>query len=294
MSTTAVETTRAICRPEIITDGINFTRNQDVARRDGWYYAGSGIGLARFAWSNSEFRGIPVYQGETGPWLYSRGGVGCPIPGAFRWIGEYYAGEFLSRAMQWQIATCVGGGYGRMFIDGQLVLGHQTEEWAQRLELDGSDPRTWAIVGDLAFAGPNNEYVEMIRRNFDLPADRRVAIIYEYAIPAGAKPIHNLFGSKNGKYNLGNEKGAAVNYRWMECLSQDMCYPDHALVQPNVVRRGEAALLSWRTTTADTIFLDGVDVGRDGRRILSPDTTTTFEFKIGGRVKVETLTVIGS
>ena len=212
-----------ICRPKGIERPQWATRGEEESRRDGWLYAGTGQGLRKYIWHNSRFEGEPEEAGLGGPWNYGLGGCGCPVPGAVRWVGKYYAGPILSQGIFFQMALRINTGICRLFLDGKLVAGHQTDEWAAENGCADKPPWEREIVGRSVVAGHEKEFLEIFTSTMNLPADQPVSMVYEYAIEEG----QCQFGSKNANpKERGTKEGADRPYSWMEILSEDFCYAD--------------------------------------------------------------------
>lgn len=211
-----------ICRPQSIDSPQWVTRCEPTAERDGWSFAGSGVGFRKLVWDNASFEGVPTDAGLDAPYRYELDKVGCPVPGSVRWVGTYDPGPYLGRGMRFQMAVRAGGGIARLYVNGELVAGHQSDKWASKHGLEGQDARIRPIAGSVAFAGADMEYVEMFTPPLDLTGEFPAAIVIEYAIENG----FNFLGAKNFKEHVGRECGAETDYSWMEIISEDLCYPD--------------------------------------------------------------------
>lgn len=279
-----------ICRPKTIADPRWKTRYDAAELELGWTYAGTGIGLSKYVWKNSKFQGKPERDGISAPYDYGLDKSGVAAPGSVRWIGKYYPGQYLGKGITFQIAVRVGGGYGRLLINDQLIAGVETEDWARKHDLAHLDPRLWALKGNVVYAGEDLLYLEMLSDPIDLEPNTMATIVLEYAIKEGP----NLFGCKNFKRHVGRDHGSENDYDWMEVISEDLCYPDHFMVHPKRIKPGEKTTLSWYHSGDTPVLIDGVEAESVGQRTVSPQETTIYRYTTNGTTEEQVVAVLGN
>lgn len=278
-----------VCRPQTISDPRWKTRFDAFEEDLGWGFAGTGSGLCKYVWSEPDFVGTPRLEGFNVPHDYRPDHSGVTPPGSVRWTGRYRPGSYLGQALSFQIAVGVGGGYARMLVDGELILGAQTDEWARRHRLESLDTRLRPLKGNVLFAGAEMLYVEMISDPIDIASDRPVPIELEYSVTSG----FNVFGCKNFKRGVGGEQGHANNYDWMETLSEDLCYPDHFMVHPQRVRPGEDVYICWHSSSGADCRIDGEPVAAGGIQSVKVMEERTFRFTSDSETTERTVTIQG-
>lgn len=259
------------------------TRNNPEAERDGWRHFGSGSGFTRLLWNNPHFQGAPRYDGIATPWTWRAGQSGAPQPGALRYVGQWVCPPKLGRGLQFCVCTSRNREsdstrvVARLFLDGKLVAGHQTAEWAEANGRAGTDPRTWPIAGAeikwLRFKEKDEQaWAEFITPKLDLADGQRLNLVFEYA---------NWEGPNHLSLKIVSRDLAGDEYFFGEICPQDLCYPDHFEVTPRSLRAGEKALVSWCTTRAPDVRLNGHSVGHSGQFEFTATESRSFEFVAG-------------
>jgi hypothetical protein len=271
-------------RPTIPDTGHHpwWTRNSDNARKDGWDYFADGPGLIRFVWDNFEFEGMPRIDTTATPNNYRNNETGCGVPGAVKYLGIYVIPPKLNRKVWFVPSTCRDSVVTkprtlvRLFVNGELIAGHQTKEWALQNGLAGIDPRFYDILAerqnykDLE-SHDDQTWCEIISRKFDFEEGEIIDLEIDFAV----KEWGNNFAIKFLNTNL------PYFYHMGELMSPDLAYPDHTFVYPTEVKKGEKVLVSWWTTRHPTVLLNGKDVGNRGHKEVEISTRTHFDFSVG-------------
>lgn len=267
------------------------TRNNEEALRDGWRNFGRGPGFVRFVWDNAEFAGIPRVDGYAVPWNWNTDRTGCGVPGAVKYAGTLLVPPGIGRNLFFVLSTSRARdreqteGIARIYVDGRFVAGHRPVERGTGSRKIAFGPESLDLVCEkVQWMDPaaDQAWVELLSPKLRFEDDQRVELGIEYAITGGA----NHFAVKLVNVDM------ADDYNFAELFPQDLAYPDHTLVTPGTIRRGEEALVSWNTTQVSSVYLDGENLGREGQRKVRPEQSTDYVFEVGETLITRSLTVL--
>ena len=135
-----------------------------------------------------------------------------------------------------------------------------------------------------------------IRNSYDVSIEPRFGIIR----PSGSQPVNPAF-TTTYKLTANNSEGSILATTTLTVSGApptiDTPVVNHFTASPYVIRRGESAILSWRTTSASSVSIDkGLGtVPAEGTAEVSPQATTTYMLTVtspdGGQFQTVTVNV---
>jgi hypothetical protein len=135
-----------------------------------------------------------------------------------------------------------------------------------------------------------------IRNSYDVSIEPRFGIIR----PSGSQPVNPPF-TTTYKLTANNSEGSILATTTLTVSGApptiDTPVVNHFTASPYIIRRGEPAILSWRTTSGSSVSIDNGlgTVAAEGTVEVSPQATTTYMLTVtspdGGQFQTVTVNV---